>query len=105
MTAWARDIFYTFRGFLETAIVRLMDVILAFPSLLLALGLVAILGPALINDATWAKLFEMGSNVHNGITVTLSQRSIQVNKLQTDQLGTGRPANTPGDIGAIENDD
>lgn len=63
------------------------------------------LGPALINDATWAKLFEMGSNVHNGITVILSQRSIQVNKLQTDQLGTGRPANTPGDIGAIESDD
>jgi dipeptide transport system permease protein len=28
---------------------RIMDVILAFPSLLLALGLVAILGPALIN--------------------------------------------------------
>ncbi|HUF85952.1 MAG TPA: ABC transporter permease subunit [Thermohalobaculum sp.] len=38
-----------FRGWLETAIIRLMDVILAFPSLLLALGLVAILGPALIN--------------------------------------------------------
>ena len=38
-----------FRGRIETAIMRLMDVILAFPSLLLALGLVAILGPALIN--------------------------------------------------------
>jgi dipeptide transport system permease protein len=38
-----------FRGWIETAIIRLMDVILAFPSLLLALGLVAILGPALIN--------------------------------------------------------
>ena len=38
-----------FRGVLETAIMRVMDVILAFPSLLLALGLVAILGPALIN--------------------------------------------------------
>jgi len=38
-----------FRGWVETAIMRLMDVILAFPSLLLALGLVAILGPALIN--------------------------------------------------------
>jgi len=38
-----------FRGHVETAIMRLMDVILAFPSLLLALGLVAILGPALIN--------------------------------------------------------
>lgn len=38
-----------FRGWVETAIMRVMDVILAFPSLLLALGLVAILGPALIN--------------------------------------------------------
>ena len=38
-----------FRGRVETVIMRIMDVILAFPSLLLALGLVAILGPALIN--------------------------------------------------------
>ena len=38
-----------FRGRIETAIMRIMDVILAFPSLLLALGLVAILGPALVN--------------------------------------------------------
>ncbi len=38
-----------FRGRVETAVMRIMDVILAFPSLLLALGLVAILGPALIN--------------------------------------------------------
>lgn len=38
-----------FRGRVETAIMRIMDVILAFPSLLLALGLVAILGPALVN--------------------------------------------------------
>ncbi len=38
-----------YRGFVETAIMRTMDVILAFPSLLLALGLVAILGPDLIN--------------------------------------------------------
>ncbi len=38
-----------FRGRVESAIMRIMDVILAFPSLLLALGLVAILGPALIN--------------------------------------------------------
>ncbi len=38
-----------FRARVETVIMRIMDVILAFPSLLLALGLVAILGPALIN--------------------------------------------------------
>ncbi len=37
------------RGWVDIVIVRIMDVILAFPSLLLALVLVAILGPGLIN--------------------------------------------------------
>jgi dipeptide transport system permease protein len=38
-----------FRGFVDTIIMRVMDIILAFPSLLLALVLVAILGPGLFN--------------------------------------------------------
>jgi dipeptide transport system permease protein len=38
-----------FRGVVDVVIMRVMDVILAFPSLLLALVLVAILGPGLIN--------------------------------------------------------
>ena len=38
-----------FRGWVDTAIMRLMDIILAFPSLLLALVLVAVLGPGLTN--------------------------------------------------------
>ncbi len=38
-----------YQGWLDTIIMRLMDVILAFPSLLLALGLVAVLGPGLVN--------------------------------------------------------
>lgn len=37
------------RGWVDTLIMRLMDIILAFPSLLLALVLVAILGPSLVN--------------------------------------------------------
>jgi len=37
------------RGPVETVIMRLMDIILAFPSLLLALVMVALLGPGLIN--------------------------------------------------------
>lgn len=37
------------RGWVDTALMRVMDLILAFPSLLLALTLVAILGPGLIN--------------------------------------------------------
>jgi dipeptide transport system permease protein len=38
-----------FRGVTETAIMRLMDIMLALPSLLLAIAVVAILGPGLIN--------------------------------------------------------
>ncbi|WP_159588784.1 ABC transporter permease subunit [Chelativorans xinjiangense] len=38
-----------FRGAVDTAVMRMMDIILAFPSLLLALVLVAILGPGLTN--------------------------------------------------------
>ncbi|WP_048649195.1 ABC transporter permease subunit [Nitratireductor soli] len=38
-----------FRGWVDTVITRLMDIILAFPSLLLALVLVAVLGPGLNN--------------------------------------------------------
>lgn len=38
-----------FRGAAETAIMRLMDIMLALPSLLLAIAVVAILGPGLIN--------------------------------------------------------
>jgi dipeptide transport system permease protein len=38
-----------FGGWLDTVIMRVMDIILAFPSLLLALVLVAVLGPGLTN--------------------------------------------------------
>ena len=38
-----------FRGSLEVAIMRLMDIMLALPSLLLAIAVVAILGPGLMN--------------------------------------------------------
>ena len=37
------------RGWVDTLIMRLMDILLAFPSLLLALVLVAALGPSLVN--------------------------------------------------------
>ena len=38
-----------FRGWVDALIMRIMDIILAFPSLLLALVLVAIIGPGLVN--------------------------------------------------------
>lgn len=40
-----------FRGVTETIIMRFMDVMLALPSLLLAIAIVAILGPSLMNAA------------------------------------------------------
>ncbi len=40
-----------FRGTVETLVMRLMDVMLALPSLLLAIAIVAILGPSLFNAA------------------------------------------------------
>ncbi|MFP8966220.1 dipeptide ABC transporter permease DppC [Pokkaliibacter sp. CJK22405] len=40
-----------FRGALEVAIMRLVDIMLALPSLLLAIAIVAILGPSLFNSA------------------------------------------------------
>lgn len=36
-------------GWVDTAIMRVMDILLAFPSLLLAIAIVAVLGPGLIN--------------------------------------------------------
>ena len=38
-----------FRGVTEIAIMRLMDIILTLPSLLLAIVIVAILGPGIMN--------------------------------------------------------
>jgi dipeptide transport system permease protein len=38
-----------FRGWVDAVIMRIMDIILAFPSLLLALVMVAIIGPGLVN--------------------------------------------------------
>jgi dipeptide transport system permease protein len=38
-----------FRGWTETMVMRLMDIVLALPSLLLAIVIVAILGPGLVN--------------------------------------------------------
>lgn len=40
-----------YRGLIETGIMRLMDIMLAFPSLLLAIAIVAVLGPSLVNAA------------------------------------------------------
>ena len=62
------------------------------------------LGPALLNDNAWTSLFDLGTNFYNGITVTLSETTLGVDPLNADQLGNARPADGPGDIGAVEAD-
>lgn len=48
-----------FRGWVDTVLMRAMDVLLAFPSLLLALGVVGALGPGLINAVIAVALVEI----------------------------------------------
>jgi peptide/nickel transport system permease protein len=38
-----------FGGWLDTVIMRIMDILLAFPGILLAIGIIAVLGPSLFN--------------------------------------------------------
>ena len=62
------------------------------------------LGPALMNDDVWTLLFGLGDSHFNAITVRLTETTLGVNPLDTDQLGTPRPADLLGDIGAVEID-
>ena len=62
------------------------------------------LGPALMNDDVRTLLFGLGNSDFNGITVRLSETTLGVNPLDTDQLGNPKPADLLGDIGAIEID-
>jgi len=62
------------------------------------------LGPALTNDDVWTLLFGLGSSHFNGIAVHLTDTTLGVSPLDTDQLGNPRPADLLGDIGAVEID-
>ena len=62
------------------------------------------LGPARLNDDAWTSLFGLGRSSFLGITIDLTETTLGVDPLDTDQLGNARPANVPGDIGAIEID-
>ena len=65
---------------------------------------IAGMGPALINDDAWLSLFGLGNSFFNGITVSLSETTLPVTPFAVDQLGSSRPADALGDIGAIEVD-
>ena len=62
------------------------------------------LGPALMNDDVWTLLFGLGNSHFNAISVRLTETTLGVSPLDTDQLGTSRPADLLGDIGAVEID-
>ena len=62
------------------------------------------LGSATMNDDVWTLLFGLGDSFFNGITVRLTETTLGVNPLDTDQLGNPRPADLLGDIGAVEID-
>lgn len=64
-----------FRGWVDTVITRLMDIILAFPSLLLALVLVAVLGPGLTNAMIAIALVQQPHYVRLTRAAVMSEKS------------------------------
>ena len=61
------------------------------------------MGPEVLGDAAWQALFSSGTLTENGgIRVTVRSGKLTVEPLTVDQRGAARPANAPGDIGAIE---
>jgi len=62
------------------------------------------LSSALMNDDVWTTLFGVGYSYFSGITVHLTETTLSVNPLDNDQLGSPRPADLLGDIGAVEID-
>ena len=57
-----------------------------------------------MNDNVWVALFGLGTSQFAGISVRLTETTLGVNPLDTDQLGNPRPADLLGDIGAVEID-
>ncbi|KQS91080.1 MULTISPECIES: ABC transporter permease subunit [unclassified Rhizobium] len=64
-----------FRGRTDTIIMRVMDIILAFPSLLLALVLVAVLGPGLLNAMIAISLVNLPHFVRLTRAAVMSERA------------------------------
>jgi hypothetical protein len=65
---------------------------------------IANLGSAQMNDEVWRSLFGLGYSYFDGVTVYLTETSLAVNPLDTDQLGNRRPAASLSDIGAVESE-
>jgi dipeptide transport system permease protein len=64
-----------FGGLIDIVIMRLMDIVLAFPSLLLALALVAILGPSLANAMIAIAIVQLPHYVRLTRAAVLTEKS------------------------------
>ncbi|KJZ15768.1 MAG: dipeptide ABC transporter permease DppC [Marinomonas sp.] len=63
------------RGIVDTAIMRIVDIMLAMPSLLLAIAIVAILGPSIVNAALAISVVSLPHYVRLTRAATLAEMS------------------------------
>ncbi|MCW8356949.1 MAG: dipeptide ABC transporter permease DppC [Marinomonas sp.] len=64
-----------FRGVIDTAIMRIVDIMLAMPSLLLAIAIVAILGPSIVNAALAISIVSLPHYVRLTRAATMAEMS------------------------------
>ena len=64
-----------FRGMIDTAIMRIVDIMLAMPSLLLAIAIVAILGPSIVNAAFAISIVSLPHYVRLTRAATMAEMS------------------------------
>ena len=64
-----------FKGLIDTAIMRIVDIMLAMPSLLLAIAIVAILGPSIVNAALAISIVSLPHYVRLTRAATMSEMS------------------------------
>ncbi|MBD5770691.1 dipeptide ABC transporter permease DppC [Marinomonas colpomeniae] len=64
-----------FKGLIDTAIMRIVDIMLAMPSLLLAIAIVAILGPSIVNAALAISIVSLPHYVRLTRAATMAEMS------------------------------
>ncbi len=64
-----------FKGVIDTAIMRIVDIMLAMPSLLLAIAIVAILGPSIVNAALAISIVSLPHYVRLTRAATMAEMS------------------------------
>ncbi|NVK72046.1 MAG: dipeptide ABC transporter permease DppC [Oceanospirillaceae bacterium] len=64
-----------FKGIIDTAIMRIVDIMLAMPSLLLAIAIVAILGPSIVNAALAISIVSLPHYVRLTRAATMAEMS------------------------------